>query len=140
MAMASVRAQFEYLQWQELFRKEKPFELFLNIPNTATDARRTNLAFRAHDFEDVEDVRGNERTFELDKHGFQFRRHKSQLDNFSNAQAVESSYLKEVEDLVKREVNGADKVTIFEWRVRLSRRRERNFNTNHLAKAPSQYA
>ena len=58
-----------YLEWKDLFKTEKPFQLFLNIPWDAIDTRQTNM-----DFEEtlcvIQDIRGREGEFNLDEHAF----------------------------------------------------------------------
>lgn len=106
----------KFLDWQELYETEKPFQIFINIPDEAEDKRTSNLVF-----EDVEtavhDVRGREKDFDLDKNGFRFLRHSSSLDDFHNKELIEKIYLPEVEALLRKEVEGVDKVFFFDWRV-----------------------
>jgi len=110
---------FTYLQWQELYNKEKPFEVFAKIPGDAKDQRWTNQVFKNGPLENVEDVRGNEAAYTLDKHGFAFRRNISSLVDFDDHDAVERIYFPEMEALILREVEDAKKVFIFNWEVSL---------------------
>ena len=41
----SLTITLKFLLWQPLYATEKPFQIFINIPPNATDARDTNLVF-----------------------------------------------------------------------------------------------
>jgi hypothetical protein len=116
MADQELMVTLKFLDWQELYETEKPFQIFTNIPDEAEDKRTSNLVF-----EDVEiavhNVRGREKDFDLDANGFRFLRHVSILDDFHSQKKIEDIYLKEVEILLRKEVEGVDKVFIFDWRV-----------------------
>lgn len=116
MADSTCTASLKFLQWQELYEIEKPFQIFINIPDDAEDKRTTNLVF-----EDVpvviNDVRGNQKTFTLNANGFQFLKHSFVLDHFDNKQSIEDIYLPEVEKLLRKEIEDVDKVFFFDWRV-----------------------
>lgn len=108
----------KFLQWQPLYETEKPFQLFVNIPPEAADQRTTNLVF-----EDVtlpiQDVRELDNDWSIDEKGFVYRRHasKATLEDFASRTAVEEIYLPEVEELLRSELEGVDRVFFFDWRV-----------------------
>lgn len=110
----------KFLHWQPLYETEKPFQLFVNIPPEAEDQRTTNLVF-----EDValpiQDVRGISNDWNIDEKGFVYRRHETNatLEDFGSRKAVEQIYLPEVEDLLRKELEGVDRVFFFDWRVSL---------------------
>jgi len=116
MADQGLIATLKFLDWQELYETEKPFQIFINIPDEAEDKRTSNLVF-----EDVEvavhDVRGREKDFDLDTNGFRFLKHSSILDDFHSKALIEDIYLPEVEALLRKEVEDVDKVFFFDWRV-----------------------
>ena len=66
----------------------------------------------------VQDVRGREHEFTLDKGGFQFVKHVSQEKEFDDEERIKNVYYKEVEELLKKEV-GAKRVLIFDHTIRL---------------------
>jgi len=105
-----------FIKWQELYEHEKPFQTFLDPPRNAKDQRTTNLVFEEKKIL-FHDVRGEEDTFSLDDHAFAFRNHDLRFEDFENLEAVEQEYLPEVEAIIKAEVEGSDKVFIFDWRV-----------------------
>ena len=111
-------AKLLYLDWQDLYNTEKPFQIFSLVPDhDLPDTRSSNLVFKEGDTEVIHDARGMEPAFCLDKHGFAFRRHKTQMRDFEHAEAMESIYLPEVEALIKKEVEAVDQVYLFDWRV-----------------------
>lgn len=60
---------FKYIKWLDLYKKEKPFQIFIDIPKTAPDQRFTNLSYEERE-ETFRDVRGQEESFTLNDHGF----------------------------------------------------------------------
>jgi len=65
----------------------------------------------------VHDVRGKEDTVGLDKTGFQFVQHVSEEKEFEDEEAIQTTYYKEVEDILKKYA-GAKKVAIFDHTIR----------------------
>ncbi|KAL2259579.1 hypothetical protein VTK26DRAFT_6706 [Humicola hyalothermophila] len=65
----------------------------------------------------VTDVTGQERSFTLDSHGFQYHSHTSQVKGFHDAQVILDKYYPECEELLK-EVTGAARVAVFDHKVR----------------------
>ncbi|EED11426.1 conserved hypothetical protein [Talaromyces stipitatus ATCC 10500] len=116
----NTKARFEYLKWSPLYEKERPFQTFLAIPDTAPDQRRHNLVFEKGEEQVIFDLRGQEQNFSLDIHGFITAKHHSVLSpaQFKDSANIEQVYLPECVDLVKKLVDGADEVFIFDWRTR----------------------
>lgn len=113
-----VDATFKFLQWLPLYEKEKPFELLVDLPPRCADARRTNIVFKtANSKQRIQSVRGRESEFHLDVHGFALRNHKTPFVNWLSRVEVERLYVPEMERLVQREVEGADRVFTYDWRV-----------------------
>lgn len=116
---SSVLASLKFLQWQPLYELEKPFQIFVNIPDHFKDQRTTNLVF-----EDcpvvVKDIRHRAANFTLDDHGFTYCHHETAGGDFTDRIYVEETYLPEIETLLRREVDGVQQVFFFDWRVRLS--------------------
>ena len=111
-----VLASMKFLQWQSLYEVEKPFQIFINIPDHVEDKRTTNLVFEDNQLK-VKDVRASATDFSLDQHGFMYRNHETALRDFTNRKHVEESYLPEVESLLRQEADGVDEVFFFDWRV-----------------------
>jgi hypothetical protein len=108
-------SSLQFIKWTDLYKTEKPYQIFIDLP---PNARRTNVAFENRDVL-FRDIRGNEAAFDLDTHGFIMRNvgEVKGLDGELGTAYMEQVYLPAVEELLKREVEGADRVRIFDWRV-----------------------
>jgi hypothetical protein len=71
---------------------------------------------KAHEFV-VSDISGDEDQYTLDSHGFQYCRHSSREEEFTDEQQIKSIYYQECEQLIK-DVTGARAVHIFNHKVR----------------------
>jgi hypothetical protein len=112
----NVRAKVQFLKWQDIYHKEKPFNIFLEIAPSAKDQRKTNLVFENVEIP-IEDMRGDEESFALDTHGFMV----TQLPAFTahlDTASIRDIHLPAVKRLLKEKIEGADEVFIFDWRVR----------------------
>ena len=109
-------SSIKFLKWQTLYEQERPFQIFTDIPEAAADQRLTNLVY-----EDINqtfhNIRGRETCFHLDDHGFTYRRHQIDFEDFENRKAVEAEYLPQIEKLFRKCVDEVDKVFVFDWRV-----------------------
>lgn len=118
MGLKDEYAAFEYLQWQPLYDEEKPYEIFIQIPEDLPNIRRTNLVFGKGEKQLVTDVRGREDQYKLNEHGFQVLRAPTTFKDFTSKEAVEAVYLPECIQLLKDNVEDVDRVYFFNWRVR----------------------
>ncbi|KUJ19901.1 putative 7 alpha-cephem-methoxylase [Mollisia scopiformis] len=121
MASDHVLAEIQFLKWTDLYLSEKPFQLFLDydIPVDLQDQRTTNL-----NFEDkrvfVENMRGREKLFELDKHGFLVRDFAVPVPlqgQIIDEDTVMSTYVPAAEKLLRTEVIGVDRLFLLDRRV-----------------------
>lgn len=106
-----------FLQWQDLYEIERPFQIFIDIPKDAKDQRDTNLVFEKVSCK-IEDVRDGVHNLSLDGNGFIYRRHATNVTDFTNRMTVDRNYLPEIEKFLKDELDGVDRVFFFDWRVR----------------------
>jgi hypothetical protein len=111
-------SSLQFIKWADLYRTEKPYQIFIDLPPSTP---RTNVDFEAKNVF-FRDIRGNETSFELDTHGFMVLpvEEIQGLEEDPSREFIEKVYLPTVEKLVKRELDGADMVKIFDWRVCLS--------------------
>lgn len=112
----SIRAELKFLKWQPLYELEKPFQIFINIPDDAKDKRTTNLNFENVQVE-LTDARILSPQLSLDERGFVYRKHEIAPLDYTNRKEVECAYLPEIESLLKTELDGVDQVFFFDWRV-----------------------
>jgi hypothetical protein len=97
--------QFMYLQWEDKFKKEKPYQIVSeNIPELDGLAR-SNINMIEGPEELIEDIRGRESTFTLDQNGFQILTHQFPPINYQSNDEVEHMYKPEIERLLKEEVS-----------------------------------
>lgn len=115
------KVYFEYFKWKELYKEEKPYEVFIQIPDHIEHSRRTNLTFERVAEQTVQDIRGEEFKFTLDQNGFQYLKAPTSFTAFKDRTAVERVYQRECEELLKKHVDSVDRVFFFNWRVRLTR-------------------
>ena len=118
-AMASLdeKVKLRFLRWQDLYNKEKPFEIVTESIH-GSENRRTNLIFSTHGEQIIEDIRGRENTrFELDSHGFAYRSIPCSFDGYGNKQRILEEYLPWAESIIKQEVGDMSRVFVFDWRV-----------------------
>ncbi|EXJ74854.1 uncharacterized protein A1O5_01550 [Cladophialophora psammophila CBS 110553] len=114
----AVIAPLKFLKWLPLYETEKPFQVFINVPEDAQDQRTTNLAF--HNVEvHILDVRNfPPHYFSLNEQGFMYRLQKFDPTHIADRKKVEELYLPEMEALLKAEVEDVDRVFFFDWRLR----------------------
>lgn len=109
-------SQLTFLKWDPLYEREKPFVYLSEVPKHSEDQRQSNFVFHSVDIP-ITDVRGSEQKYGLDEHGFAYRKNKLQFSHFNDGEAIERDYLPAVEKFLLAEVEDADEVCIFDWRV-----------------------
>jgi len=114
--VGKITGTISFVEWNPLFEVEKPFELFVSLPPEVPDQRTTNISFKDVPVQ-IADVRGEEDKLSLDENGFVYRKHATKVTDFNDPLAIEQVYLPETVELLKREVEGADRVFVFNWKV-----------------------
>ena len=109
-------ASIQFLKWQKLYERERPFHILIDVPKDAPDQRTTNLVYEDVD-QYMTDVRGYEDTFDLDGNGFKYLRKNIDFQEFNDAEAVHAGYFPEVERILRENVEEADEIFLFGWRV-----------------------
>jgi hypothetical protein len=111
-------ASFHYIEWQDLYEKEKPFEILADLPDGFPDSRKTNIVLKENSPERIKDVRGHEADFSLDDHGFAFRNIETSFLEYDKRRLVEAEFLPGVvEPFLREHVEGADRIVFFDWHV-----------------------
>lgn len=113
--------QIAYAKWRDLFYEEKPFLLLYDIPDDYDDKRTTNIIFEKIE-KQVRDIRESKRKFTLDQNGFKIANHQTTVKAFKDRKIVDETYLPEIEQLLREEVEGVDQVFFFDWRVSIGGR------------------
>jgi len=118
MAFGDVQVDLFYLKRLDLYKHEKPFEIYMDIPVDSPDQRTKNTEFEPGE-QTIHDIRGREEEYEIDVNGFMIRKLTASLDaqnGYQKAQ-VESQYLPEVERFLRAEISDIDHIYFFDWRV-----------------------
>lgn len=114
-------ATFNYFKWQPLFEEEKPFEILMNLPDDAVDQRQVNFSFEpSKSLHPVRSARSREREFQLNVHGFAFRKHTTDFTDWRDREAVEREYIPAMERFLKDNIEDAERVITYNWRLRNS--------------------
>lgn len=110
----------------------------MDVPEDHHDQRQTNIV-REIIRTPITDARDYEKVFDLDSHGFAFRKSKLEFDHsFDDEEDIEKHYLPGARDILLREVKDADEVFVFDWRVRFpaSRTSARTPNSYNVIHSP----
>lgn len=117
MASLDEQVKLRFLQWQDLYKEEKPFEIVTDAIQ-GSENRRTNLVFGTNGQQTVRDVRGRERSrFALDSHGFAYGFKPCPFDGYDDKQRIVEDYLPWAESVIQHEVGDSGCIFIFDWRV-----------------------
>ena len=108
-----------FVQWNDLYKKERPFMAFIDPPPDAKDQRVTNLLYEDHQIH-FQDLRERRKPYSIDDEGFAYITHETNVEDFENATTVESEYFSECRDILQNHVTGVDDIYFFDWRVSLS--------------------
>jgi hypothetical protein len=117
--MASQKdALFEYLQWNGLYQTEKPYEIAIDdVENLLDGVPTTNLTFGPPSRHPLKDVRDQQHIFTLDTHGFAWLDHHTDVGTLHARNDIVNLYLPVTERLLRQQIEGADYVFIFDWKV-----------------------
>ncbi|KAI8634669.1 putative 7 alpha-cephem-methoxylase [Xylariaceae sp. FL1651] len=124
--MTDTIGQFNYFQWQDKFKHEKPYYLYVDPPPGHPNA---NFTTAPGGTEVIRDVRGKEHEFNLDDHGFSFTRQKFPLAAVTDVidETIQKEYLPSLEGLIKDLVKQDCDIIWFDWRCRSSNKGKTDF-------------
>ena len=114
--MGTITASMNFLLRDSLYKEERPYLLIFQPP---AGFPKQNIKLEKKTGLKIEDIRGREQQFSLEKNGFQITKIRSRMspEDFDSEDLVKKVYLKEAADHV-RELFGAQKVQIFEHLLR----------------------
>ncbi|KAI8623964.1 hypothetical protein F5Y19DRAFT_456355 [Xylariaceae sp. FL1651] len=117
--MAIVTASVNYTIPLDLYKVEKPF--FSNVP--APDGYQSNQVACAYPGIKLRDIRGDEKSFNIDKHGFEIVKFgaESTSGDFDSDAWIESSYYPVIEEVLKARLGDVE-ICIFDHTVRRRKR------------------
>ncbi|KAF5228607.1 hypothetical protein FAUST_10975 [Fusarium austroamericanum] len=102
----------------QLYKREKPYLLFVGKPASAEHEKHTNVELETVSNVPVHDVRGRQHEYTIDEHGFQFVTHQQMFSDFDNENLISQHYLREVEKVISKNIPYANRVLVFDWRLR----------------------
>ena len=117
MASHDEEASLMYILWDDLFKTEKPFQIFTPIPEDAVDQRRANIHFACGRPEKITDARPTMDSYSIDTNGFAFRNYPTQMQRFDDENDIDNHYLPELEWLLRDELGDLDEICFFDWRA-----------------------
>ncbi|KAI1362816.1 hypothetical protein F5Y08DRAFT_310969 [Xylaria arbuscula] len=111
---------FRYLQWNDRFLSENPYQILIDLPEESEDQKNSNVTFENGRTENVANARPDMGSFKLDTHGFCFSQIASKLhyDDFFDKKKVDEVYLPECADLIRSVLDSVDKIHFYNWLVR----------------------
>jgi hypothetical protein len=116
---SDVQVQLMYLKNDPIYQHVKPIQI---TPNFADKDHRTNVRLEPGPAETLHDVRGHGGyelgDFTLDDNGFQYVKAPTSFTQWTSQPAIGQYYLPELEELLKREVDGCDEVMFYDARIR----------------------
>jgi hypothetical protein len=97
------------------YHTEKPYIVLTHMNETHS---RTNMDWYHAAPEVMHDIRGSEKNFTLDTHGFGFLNSPTTFEQWNDNELTEKIYLPEVIQILKDNVEDVSHIEIFDWRVR----------------------
>ncbi|KAH9904258.1 hypothetical protein F4778DRAFT_770269 [Xylariomycetidae sp. FL2044] len=98
----SVKTTIKFYKPLEIHTFEKPYVCEFNVDQIA-NAKQTNVEFVNHDI-CVQDIRGRESEFSLERNGFEILKDESilQLEDFKSEDYIQKIYLPECKEVIRR--------------------------------------
>lgn len=118
--MSTVLASLDYLRWDALFERQKPYEVFIPTSSFRDEhsVPRSNLVFEKK-FVPIQNARGLEHQFKLDTQGFQFEKHATPVANLKDRDSVLTSYVPEMEEFLKHTLGQPSGIRTFCFDIRV---------------------
>ncbi|KAJ5771986.1 hypothetical protein N7520_002515 [Penicillium odoratum] len=141
--MPDIETKLTYLEWQTSYTQTRPYRI-AKFGRRNNGLKPHNLVFRKGDspelIKDIRDIK--DKSFALDTNGFVYARHPppkfTQPSDFLDPEQVRNIFLPECEAILRKEIEGVDRVFIFDWKIRKKKsakeRRKRNPNLLKFAR------
>ena len=110
-----VRVRLHYLKADPLYDTTTPKQI---VPEWQDLKQESNVKLEAGPEERLHDVRGHEKDFTLDEHGFQYVHAPTSFKDWSSQPEIGRVHLHELEGLLRKEVDGADEILFYDARLR----------------------
>ncbi|CAG8899823.1 unnamed protein product [Penicillium egyptiacum] len=141
-----IETKLKYLQWQTNYTHIRPYRIAQFGRKRKNNEQKTphNLVFQEGAVaETIRDIRGIEAegtwSFTLETNGFVYRRYPSPLftnpKDFGDPYHIQNIFLPECEAILRNEIEGVERVFIFDWKIRKrkSAKERRELNQNLLS-------
>jgi hypothetical protein len=121
-----IETKLTYLQWQNSYTKVRPYRIaqFGRKKSKNEQPKPHNLVFhKGEDIETIRDVRGidDDQKFSLEANGFVYRRYPPPWSitpkDYYDPEQIRNVFLPECEAILRNEIEGVDRVFIFDWKV-----------------------
>lgn len=107
--------RLNYLKHLEIYKLVPPFKV--SQPDLDPNFPPSNLVFEQGPEQIIEDVRGRETEFHLDKNSICIRRTQFAPVLFNDTEDVKNNFNPQIQDLIKREIPEAELIHIVNWVV-----------------------
>lgn len=126
-----IETKLKYLQWQTSYTHTRPYRIaqFGRKRKNNGQKKPHNLVFQEGDaVETIRDIRGiteaeGNQSFTLEINGFVYSRYPPPLftnpKDFGDPDHIQNIFLPECEAILRNEIDGVDRVFIFDWKVSL---------------------
>ncbi|KAK5171829.1 uncharacterized protein LTR77_003465 [Saxophila tyrrhenica] len=104
-----------YLRDDPLYDTVKPIQV---TPNFLDREGRSNVRLESGPPEILNDVRGREHEFNLDANGFCYVHSPTAFKDWTSQPQIAKQYLPDLEELLRREVDGCDEIVFYDTRIR----------------------
>lgn len=109
----AVVSSISFMMPRDLYQDEKPY--FVTYPVEDTDCPASNVILQTHNDITVNDIRGREREFSIDKQGFTIMELDTGMtpEDFNSEKNIQTKYLPKLARALKAQL-GASRVQVFE--------------------------
>lgn len=104
----------EYLANDPLYKTVKPLQV---VPGFLDHFGKSNVRLSPGAPEIIRDIRGRDVDMTLDENGFRYVKSATTFKDWDSQSSIGDEYLTEVEDLLRKEVDGCDEIIFYDARV-----------------------
>jgi hypothetical protein len=121
-----IETKLTYLQWQTSYTETRPYRIAqFGRKKTKNEQKKPhNLIFqKGEDIEVIRDIKGmkEDQKFTLEANGFVYRRYpppwSTTPKDYWDPEQIRNVFLPECEAILRNEIEGVDRVFIFDWKV-----------------------
>ena len=109
-----ITVRLQYLKDDPVYETKKPTQVTPPFPTS----NRTNIELMPGPPELLNDVRARQNEFTLDNNGFCYVKAPTTFKDWSSQPAIAKDFLPEMEDMLRREINGCDEIIFYDARIR----------------------